>query len=205
MNLAAIAACSIDRVVGLKGQIPWHSPKDLMYFKKMTEDAILIMGRKTLESLPGLLSKRIHIVITSNTVELTHGAWYQAQLNKRSKEELAQKVYLVTSADEAIKKAEELLKIHRGLQNTIYIAGGGQIYEQMLPKCCIVYLTRVTTPYKVEGDTYFPELESSQWRLIKQVSLKDGDISLDFQMYLAQKCSESQEATLRFNQVLTTL
>jgi len=203
--LAAIAACSLERVIGCKGQIPWHSPKDLFYFKKMTEDAILIMGRKTLESLPGLLPKRVHLVITSKTTELTQGAWYQAQLKKFTREELEQKVYIVGSVAEAKKKAEQLLQSLKGMQNTVYVAGGGQIYEQLLPECCIVYLTQVRTPYKIYGDAYFPNLQPIRWKLVKQFSVQDGNIVLDFQMFLADTCKIDERPVQRFKQIVTAL
>jgi len=201
MKLAVIAACTPDRIIGHRGKIPWHSPKDLQYFKKMTESAILIMGRKTLESLPGLLAKRIHLVITSKADELRKSAWYQSQLTKRSTEELNQKIQLVTSVDDALKKSEELLELNSDLQSTVYVAGGGQIYEQMLPKCSIVYLTFVETPDKVVGDAHFPNLESGEWRLLDHREKKDGNIKLDFKLYASRRCKIDDSTVARFQQI----
>lgn len=199
-QLAAIAACSIDRVVGNQGQIPWHSPRDLSFFKKVTENSILIMGRKTLESLPGLLPKRIHIVVTSHTADLVKGNWYQTQLAKRGDTELFEKVKIVNSTEEALTLADQILLARPNLQPYVYIAGGGQIYQQMLPKCSLVYLTLVTPPQKPTGDAYFPELEPSEWRLWSRQSLRDSDIGLEFRLYLAQG-SQSETADLeRFAQ-----
>lgn len=67
MRINGIFACDHTGVIGVDGMLPWHSPEDLQEFKFWTEGSILIMGRKTFESLPGELPGRHHIVITSQT------------------------------------------------------------------------------------------------------------------------------------------
>ncbi|MDZ4084343.1 MAG: dihydrofolate reductase, partial [Bdellovibrionales bacterium] len=64
MVLSAIAAMALNRVIGRDGDLPWRIPEDMRYFRKMTTGKVMIMGRKTLESFPGLLPGRFHIVIT---------------------------------------------------------------------------------------------------------------------------------------------
>jgi dihydrofolate reductase len=204
--LAAIAACTPDRVVGYQGKIPWHSPLDLKYFKKVTEDSILVMGRKTLESLPGLLPKRIHLVVTSNPDEIQNSPWYQKQLAKIGEVELQNKVRFITSLDQVLPVSEKLLKEFPLLQKTVYVGGGEQIYQQMLPRCSFVFLTRVTLKEKPMGDAYFPELKPTQWRLLDEKHLLDGDIHLEFQLYAAAQGNQSElSIVMRFEQIVNSL
>lgn len=66
MIVSQIAAQSSNRVIGIHNNLPWSIPEDLSYFKEKTKEKIIIMGRKTFESLPKMLPKRFHIVISRN-------------------------------------------------------------------------------------------------------------------------------------------
>jgi dihydrofolate reductase len=203
--LAAIVACTLERVVGYQGKIPWHSPLDLKYFKKVTEDSILVMGRKTLESLPGFLPKRFHLVVTSNPNEILNSSWYLGQLAKKGEAELKNKIRFITSLDQVLPVSEKILKEFPQLQKTVYVAGGGQIYQQMLPKCSFVFLTQVAPKERPVGDAYFPELKSNQWRLLDQKDFLDGDIKLEFQLFAAQNSLIDGSILTRFQQIVSSL
>ncbi len=127
----AIAAMSENRVIGNAGDIPWHLPADFKWFKKTTMGDILVMGRKTYESIGRPLPGRDTYVLSRQTREIT-GAHSFTNL-------------------------EEL--DHLDTDQTIWIAGGGEVYKQMLSKCSELYLTRVHR--SVAGDAFFPNFEDS--------------------------------------------
>ena len=126
----AIAAMSENRVIGNAGDIPWHLPEDFKWFKKTTMGGILVMGRKTYESIGRPLPGRDTYVLSRTPREIT---------GVHSFTDLEALDNLITN-------------------QTIWIAGGGEIYKQMLGKCSELYLTRVNR--SVEGDAFFPDFES---------------------------------------------
>lgn len=125
----AIAAMSENRVIGRANEIPWHLPEDFRWFKKMTVDQVVVMGRKTFESIGRPLPNRTTIVVT-RTVTKIPGTQIADNLNQ---------------IDPASDPRE------------FFICGGAQIYEQALPHCSDLYLTLVKRV--VEGDTFFPSFE----------------------------------------------
>ena len=134
-----VAAMAANRVIGRDGAMPWHIPADLRRFKTLTMGqgglgAPMIMGRKTFDSLPGLLPGRRHIVITRDTGWQAEGA------------EVAH------GLDEAI-----------ALANAPHVAviGGGEIYALALPRAARVELTEIAAEF--EGDTHMPPLGDG-WR-----------------------------------------
>jgi dihydrofolate reductase len=126
----AIAAMSLNRVIGRGNQIPWHLPEDFKWFKQMTTGHIIVMGRKTFQSIGRPLPNRETIVVSG--AGFTHPG-----------------VKTVTSLDQ-INPANETREV--------FICGGAQIYEQALPKCSDLYLTLVKR--EIQGDTFFPPFES---------------------------------------------
>ena len=125
----AIAAMAENRVIGNKGDIPWHLPEDFKWFKRTTMGDILVMGRKTYESIGRPLPGRETFILSRTPREIP---------NVRTFTDLSMLDQLKTD-------------------KTIWIAGGSEIYRQMLPKCSELYLTKVHR--NVEGDTYFPPFE----------------------------------------------
>ena len=127
-HFKAIAAMSENRVIGNANRIPWHLPEDFKWFKKTTTGHILVMGRKTFESIGKPLPDRETIVLSKS------GFSHPGVRTVRGIEEAA-------TADD----------------REIFICGGAQIYEQALPLCSDLYLTRVKRV--VEGDAFFPPFE----------------------------------------------
>ncbi|GJL86208.1 MAG: dihydrofolate reductase [Micavibrio sp.] len=142
VTLASIAAMAQNRVIGNADQIPWHIPEDFQFFKKTTMDHPMIMGRKTFESLPGVLKGRTHIVISRDGYDHPEAIG-------------------ATSLEEAIEKGKELAQ--RDGQDEVFIIGGGEIYKQTLSIIDRLYLTLVHQQY--EGDTYFPEFDWGEWNI----------------------------------------
>jgi len=127
----AIAAMSENRVIGDAGDIPWHLPADFKWFKKKTMGAILVMGRKTYESIGRPLPGRETYVLSRQAREIKG---------------------VRTFTDLAVLD-------HLDTDQTIWIAGGGEVYQQMLNKCSELYLTRVHRT--LAGDAHFPEFEDA--------------------------------------------
>jgi dihydrofolate reductase len=126
----AIAAMSLNRVIGRGNQIPWHLPEDFKWFKRMTTGNVVVMGRKTFESIGKALPNRETIVVSRS------GFSYPGVRTVGGLEEI----------DLASETRE------------VFICGGGQIYEQALGKCSDLYLTVVKR--EVEGDAFFPVFEN---------------------------------------------
>jgi dihydrofolate reductase len=128
----AIAAMSLNRVIGKGNRIPWHLPEDFKWFKKMTTGQVIVMGRKTFESIGKPLPNRTTIILT------------------RSPESIpgVQKVSDLSQIDPASPAM---------VGREIFICGGAQLYRQALPLCSDLYLTLVKR--EVEGDAFFPAFE----------------------------------------------
>jgi dihydrofolate reductase len=128
----AIAAMARNRVIGAGNKIPWHLPEDFQWFKKMTTGHVIVMGRKTYESIGRPLPNRITVVLTRSQQPIP-GVQTISNLSllDREKPEFAGK--------------------------EIFICGGAQIYEQALPLCSDLYLTLVDR--EVQGDAFFPPFE----------------------------------------------
>lgn len=125
----AIAAMSLNRVIGNGNKIPWHLPEDFKWFKNMTTGNIIVMGRKTFESIGKPLPNRTTIVLSRS------GFSYPG-------------VQIITDLAELHPETEP---------RDIFICGGAQIYAQALPLCSDLYLTLVKRT--VEGDAFFPPFE----------------------------------------------
>ena len=129
MALRAIAAMSLNRVIGKDGKIPWHIPEDFKWFKKTTAGQAVLMGRKTYESLGRPLPNRRNLVVTR-----------QADLGEGV--EIVRELEGFDPADYAC---------------DVWVIGGAEIYRQMLGRCDDLYLSVI--PRGIDGDTYFPEFE----------------------------------------------
>jgi dihydrofolate reductase len=139
IETALIVAASSNNAIGKNNQLLWHLPNDLKFFKNTTWGFPVIMGRKTFEAVNKPLPGRTNIVITRKQ------DWEAVGVKTAS--DLAGAIDLATQTN-----AKQL-----------FIIGGGEIYEQALPMADTIYLTRVHTI--LEGDTFFPALDESQWKL----------------------------------------
>ena len=147
--LSHIVAVSKNHVIGNQGKLPWHIPEDLKYFFSKTKGKILIMGRKTFESLGKALPNRLNIVLTS-------------QKNFSAKEAL-----VFSNWDQAFNYASQASLLEK-YGREIFIGGGGEIYKQTLPLMDKLYVTRIHKNYK--GDAFYPKIPESQFELISEKS-----------------------------------
>lgn len=144
-TLSLIAAVADNGVIGRGNALPWRLPADLRYFKQHTQGKVVIMGRKTYESLGRPLPNRVNLVVSrAQPVSSDQAIW-------------------LPDLEQALSHAQALIQDSPAtLDQEIMVIGGRQIYLQVLPKVDRLYLTRVHA--QVSGDTYFPELDMTQWR-----------------------------------------
>jgi len=124
---------ALNRVIGRANQIPWHLPEDFRWFKKTTMGHVLVMGRKTFESIGRPLPGR-------ETIVLSRSAWSHPLVHTASSLE-----HLPLPPDDP---------------RTVFICGGADIYRQALPLCSDLFLTLVQREIP-DGDAFFPPFEES--------------------------------------------
>ena len=139
--ISAIVAVDNNWGIGFNGDLLEHIPEDLRYFKEITENNWIVMGRKTWDSLPKKpLPNRPHLVITNNPM---------------SYEDIDEVIF------SKIGQAKLIMNTQKGID--FFVIGGGQIYEKLLPMCDRVYVTKIFKDHD-QVDTYFPNLdESEEW------------------------------------------
>lgn len=144
-NISIIVAIAENRAIGKDNRLLWHISNDLKRFKKLTTGHTLIMGRNTFLSLPnGPLPNRRHIVISDVPGESFKGC------------------EMASSVEQAIRMAGE--------DEECFVIGGGMVYAQFLPVAGKLYLTRVHEQF--EADTFFPEIDFSQWKALYTETLE---------------------------------
>ena len=137
--ISLIVAVAEQGVIGQQNALPWRLSGDLKRFKALTMGKPIIMGRKTYDSIGRPLPGRTNIVITRQSDLQLPGC------------------VVVTSLDQAINSVQA---------DEYMVIGGAEIYRQALPLAQRVYLTQVHA--KVDGDAFFPELSSTQWREVSR-------------------------------------
>jgi dihydrofolate reductase len=154
--LSIIVALNDKNVIGNQNKLIWHISNDLKRFKKITTGKTIVMGRKTFESLPGVLPSRKHIVITKN------------------------KEYIVPDDRVIIiHDIKEIMKYENSSEE-FFIIGGGEIYKQLLPYCKRLYLTKIVSTQ--EGDTYFPEFDINKYRVIEEENNVENNVKYSFEI-----------------------
>ncbi|UCZ52556.1 dihydrofolate reductase [Bacillus shivajii] len=136
--ISMIAAMGENRAIGKDGDMPWHLPNDLKYFKAVTSGHPVLMGRKTFESIGRPLPKRRNLVLTRSTdfhvddVEVIHA---------------------FEDVKPLVDEAEEF-----------FVIGGATIYEQLMPIADRLYITWIHETF--EADTFFPKIDESIWKVV---------------------------------------
>jgi dihydrofolate reductase len=140
-EIILVLARAANGVIGKDGGMPWHVPADLRHFKQITKGRPMIMGRKTFDSLPGLLPGRRHIVLTRDKSWAEEGA-------------------------EVVHSVEAALKAANGPH--VCVIGGAEIYALFLPLADRIELTEIAaTP---EGDTMMAVFDTAQWQEVARDS-----------------------------------
>jgi dihydrofolate reductase len=140
-EIILVLARATNGVIGIDGKLPWRIAADLRHFKQVTKGLPMIMGRKTFDSLPGLLEGRRHIVLTRDPHWAEDGA-------------------------EVARSPEAALKMANGPH--VCIIGGAEIYRLFLPRADRIELTEVAT--LPDGDTSLEAFDGNMWKEISRVS-----------------------------------
>ncbi|MDI9256553.1 dihydrofolate reductase [Flavobacterium sedimenticola] len=138
--ITLIAAAAENNALGKNNQLLWHLPDDFKRFKALTSGHYIIMGRKTFESFPKPLPNRTHVIISRQPNYHPEGCIVVDSLEK---------------AIAACPKTEE-----------VFVIGGGQIYHQAISIVDKIDITRVHHAF--EADTFFPEIDSNEWKLVSE-------------------------------------
>jgi len=131
-TLIGIVAMTAERVIGNNGDLPWHLPADLKFFKKTTLNSPVVMGRKTFDSIGRPLPKRHNIVITRDE------RWSHPGVS-------------------VIHSPADLEKVE--CDSEIFIIGGGEVYDLFMPFMNELIVTHISDSFK--GDAFFPEYVNS--------------------------------------------
>lgn len=161
--LSIIVAKSRNNAIGKDNKLLWKIPDDLKRFKTLTTGHVIIMGRKTFESLGRVLPNRLHIVLTRDE-------------NYKVENENVKIVNHISEIDPFIKD-----------NNENFIIGGAQIYATFLSKCQKLYITQIDKDFI--GDSYFPKIKEEEWNLIEQTKgpKDDNDFGYEYLTYERKK------------------
>ena len=142
MKVSLIVAIDLEGGIGKNNDLMWHLPSDMKFFKETTKNQIVVMGRKNFDSIPEKyrpLPNRLNVILT------------------RNKNFTADNCLVFHSFETCLEHFKN------EVDKTIFIIGGGEIYEMALPLAQKIWLTRVHTT--IEGDVYFPVL-NADWELV---------------------------------------
>jgi len=140
-KISLIAALAENRVIGRNNALPWKMPADIEHFHKITKGHPFIMGRKSYFSKDRLLSTRKSIILSHHSTDHLYPNCIRAE-----------------SLGEALSILSDAARI--------FILGGGEVFRQSLSIANYMYLTWIHAD--IEGDTNFPEFDSSQWKIIRE-------------------------------------
>jgi dihydrofolate reductase len=149
-KITLIAAMGRNRAIGVNNRLPWRLPEDLRRFRRLTMGHVLVLGRKTFESIGSRpLIGRTLVVVSRNRHQET---------------ETQKGVEPAASVEEAFAKAKRLAEA--GGCDEVFVAGGAEIYRQTLPVADRLQLTIIEEDFP--GDAYFPEYNPQQWTLVER-------------------------------------
>ena len=157
--ISHVVDMSNNLVIGVNNDLPWSLKDDLAHFKKYTTGKIIVMGRKTYESIGRPLPNRVNFVISSTLKDI-------------------EGVSIFTSLEDAI-EAAKIYNLDQEIANEIAIIGGGYLFRDSIDSFNKLILTRVDC--SIDGDVYYPEIDFSNWELISSDEfLKNEDNQYDF-------------------------
>ena len=152
MKIAMAMVMDRNRLIGVRGGLPWHIPVDLQYFKQVTMGKPIIMGRKTWDSIGRPLPGRTNIVVTRNPNWRAEGCHAAADLGAA-----------LAIASNHLGSAEECVAI-----------GGAMLCSLVMPQTERLYLTVID--HEFEGDTWLDSYRAQEWRAVENTELTSGDV-----------------------------
>lgn len=157
MSYSIIAAIGKNRELGKDNDLIWHLPNDLKFFRQVTSNHTIIMGRNTFESLPKMLPNRKHIVLTSRDG--------------------------LPSEVEVYRELKQILEKYKDTEEEIFIIGGASIYTQFLEHSSKLYLTEIEAEEET-ASVYFPEFDQQQYDREVLQENEDNGISYKHVLYI---------------------
>ena len=137
MKLSIIAAIGQNNELGKNNELIWHLKEDMKFFKNMTMGHKIIMGRKTFESLPGILPGRKHLVLTRSSLEFPEDV-------------------------EVYHDLKEFLDMYQNSDEEIFNIGGESLYRELIDYADNLYLTEIEAEDK-DADAYFPDFDKNDF------------------------------------------
>lgn len=158
-NLSLIVATARNNVIGFGGKIPWKCPEDMRFFKAKTNGHIVIMGRKTYESIGKPLPNRLSVVISSGHISVFHSN--------------PSNLVIMPSLNLALKYAREEAPLRSDFPwpDEIFVIGGERVYREAMPHAEKIYQTEIDR--SVPGDVFFPTIPLSDWSLMDSYAAKE--------------------------------
>ena len=151
--ISAIVAIDENWGIGFNGELLEKIPEDIEFFKNITSNHIVVMGRKTWDSLPNKpLKDRINIIISNSLFQFKYNQPW----------DVIKYLSVCMPLDYAINYIQTINN-----DNDVFIIGGGQIYKELLPFCDRVYITKIFKSHN-NVDTYFPMLKPKEWEITNQ-------------------------------------
>lgn len=169
VKICLVAAVSNSGAIGAAGDLLWHYkdlPTDMDHFRRVTRGSVVLMGRKTWDSLSiQPLPGRKNVVVSKDPSTL--------QL-------IMDNLYVSQDMDGALYKASEYAS--QTNSNTIFCIGGGKIYRALIPSAHEMWITHVDVD--LEGDTYFPTINEEDWIVDEQLTVETDKYPLTFKHYV---------------------
>tara|TARA_Y100000768_G_C23937049_1_gene663110 strand:+ start:441 stop:932 length:492 start_codon:yes stop_codon:yes gene_type:complete len=155
MSIKLICAVSKNNVIGNKNKLPWNLSEDLKRFRKLTNDNVIVMGRKTYDSIGRPLPNRENLVLSKNKK-------------------------LKIDNVKVFSSPKEILDFYytKKRKNDLFIIGGTFIYELFIDYCDYLLITYVNKEF--EGDAYFPKVDWTEWELVSEEIKYDEKENLNY-------------------------
>lgn len=153
--LSIVVAKGKNNIIGNENKLIWSLPADMKRFKELTTGHVIIMGRKTFESLGKMLPNRKHIVFTQNPDFMVK--------------------------DENVQVVHSMLEIKEYIddKNENFVIGGAMIYSLLMPHVSKMYITEINQDF--EGDTFFPKINLDVWKETKrEKGIQDEQNKFDY-------------------------
>ena len=169
MDFKIIVCINSQFAIGNNGKLLYHIPNDMANFRRMTTDNVVIMGRKTFESLPGSkpLPNRINIVLATNPKYKIDGF---------------DNVYVVNTIAEAIDLCEKKFS-----NKMCFVIGGASIYNQFIAQNLIDEIFITTVDDDLNGDAFFPDIFDDGWKLFYESSEQIGPDSIKYKFSIFKR------------------
>lgn len=168
-KVSIVAAYAHNRVIGLRDTIPWKVRNDLIHLKDLTKDQVVILGRKTYDSMAAYYNKSGRAMPAKKYIVMTRDKKYRS---------FDKNIAIAATYEEALGLAKE--------HQEVYVIGGMQIYNLALPHADNLYITEIDA--SIEGDAYFPVIDTDVFQEVsRERHMKDEMNEYDYSFVVYEK------------------